>query len=172
MKELLLMCAVAAIIVFGYFVMKKLDAFLENNRRLIDAEIAENSLSIAFDNPMIIDSLMPLFEKFSKANSNCQLHFLFGNTEDIYDKLNKNCICIGFIENNASANDDTYNCIIISAKQNNIICEKTGCTIEPLNPSGIQTAVVWKKASSNALVNSFSDLLVSNQAAINTEYVK
>ena len=172
MKELLLMCAVAAIIVFGYFVMKKLDVFLENNRRLIDAEIAKNSLYLAFDNPMILDSLMPLFEKFSKANSNCQLHFLFGNTEDIYDKLNKNCICIGFIENNASANDDTYNCIIISAKQNNIICEKTGCTIEPLNPSGIQTAVVWKKASSNALVNSFSDLLVSNQAAINTEYVK
>ena len=172
MKELLLVCAVAAIIVFGYFIMKKLDVFLANNRRLIDAEIAENSLYLAFDKPMIIDSLMPLFEKFSKANSNCQLHFLFGNTEDIYDKLNKNCICIGFIENNASANDDTYNCIIISAKQNNIICEKTGCTIEPLNLSEIQTAVIWKKASSNAFVNSFSDLLVSNQAAVNAEYVK
>lgn len=172
MKELLLVCAVAAIIVFGYFIMKKLDAFLENNRRLIDAEIAKNSLYLALDNPMILDSLMPLFEKFSMANPNCQLHFLFGDTEDIYDKLNKNRIDFGFIENNASANDDTYNCLIISAKQNSIICEKTGCTIEPLNPSGIQTAVVWKKASSNALVNSFSDLLVSNQAAINAEYVK
>lgn len=172
MKELLLSCAVAAIVVFGYFIMKKLDAFLENNRRLIDAEIAENSLYLAFDNPMILDSLTPLFEKFSMANPNCQLHFLFGDTEDIYDKLNKNRIDFGFIENNASANDDTYNCLIISAKQNSIICEKSGCTIEPLNPSGIQTAVVWKKASSNALVNSFSDLLVSNQAAINAEYVK
>lgn len=155
-----------------YFLMKKLDAFLANNRRLIDAEIAENSLLIAFDNPMIIDSLMPPFEKFSKANPNCQLHFLFGNTEDIYDKLNKNRIDFGFIENNASANGDTYNCLIISTKQHSIICEQAGCTIEPLNPSGSQTAVVWKKASSNALVNSFSDLLLSNQAAINAEYVK
>lgn len=172
MKELLLVCAVAAIIVFGYFVMKKLDAFLENNRHLIDEEIAENSLFIAFDNPMILDSLMPLFEKFSMAISNCQLHFLFGNTEDIYDKLNKNRIDFGFIENNASANDDTYNCLILSAKQNSMICEKAGCTIEPLNPSVIQTAVIWKKASSNALVNSFSDLLLSNQAAINAEYGK
>lgn len=41
-----------------------------------------------------------------------------------------------------------------------------------LNLSEIQTSVVWKKASSNALVNSFSDLLLSNQAAINAEYVK
>ena len=32
--------------------------------------------------------------------------------------------------------------------------------------------VIWKKASSNALVDSFSDLLFSNQAAINAEYVK
>ena len=172
MKELLLVCAVAAIIVFGYFIMKKLDDFLANDRRLIDSEIAKNSLNIAFNNPMILDSLMPLFEKFSKANPNCQLRFLFGNTEDIYDKLNNNCIDFGVIENNVSANDDTYNCIIISAKQNSIICEKTGCTIEPLNPSEIQIAVIWKRDSSNAFVNSFSDLLVSNQAAVNAEYVK
>ena len=172
MKELLLVCEVAAIIVFGYFIMKKLDDFLANDRRLIDAEIAKNSLNIAFNNPMILDSLMPLFEQFSKTNPNCQLHFLFGNIEDIYDKLNKNRIDLGLIENNASANDDTCNCLIISAKQNSIICEKTGCTIEPLNPSEIQIAVIWKRDSSNAFVNSFSDLLVSNQAAVNAEYVK
>ena len=152
--------------------MKKLDAFSTNNRRLIDSEIAENSLFIAFDNPMILDSLMPMLEGFSKANPDCQFHFLFGNTEDIYDNLNKNRIDIGFIKNNASANDDTYHCLIISAKQNSIICEEAGCTIEPLNPSGIQIAVVWKKASSNALVRSFSELLASNQAAINAEYEK
>ena len=168
----MLVCAVAAFIVYGYFIMKKLDAFLANNRRLIETEIAENSLFVAFDNPMILDSLMPLFEKFSKANPNCQFRFLFGNTEDIYDKLNKKRIDFGFVENTASANDDTCNCIIISTKQSSIICEKAGCTIEPLNPSEIQTDVIWKKASSNAFVNSFSDLLLSNQAAINAEYVK
>lgn len=172
MKELLLVCVVVATIMFGYFIMKKLDDFLENNRRLIDAEIAENSLLIAFDNPMIIDSLMPLLERFSKANPSCQIHFLFGNTEGIYDKLNKNRIDFGFIEKTASANDDTYNCLIISEKQNSIYSEKTGCIIEPLNPSEIQTAVIWKKASSNTFVNSFSGLLLSNQAAINTECVK
>ena len=166
MKELLFVCAVAAIIVLGYCIMKKLDAFLANNRRLMDAKTAENSLVIALDNPMILNSLMPLCERFSKANPCCQLRFLFGKPEEIYDKLNKNCIDFGFIENNASANDDTYHCLIISTKQNSIICEKTGCTIEPLNPSEIQTAVIWKKASSNAFVNSFSNFLLSNQASI------
>ena len=166
MKELLLVCAVAAMIVFGYFIMKKLDAFLADNRRLIGAETAENSLFIAFDNPMIVDSLMPLFKKFSKINPNCQLCFLFGNTEDIYDKLNENRVDFGFIENTASATEHTDNCIILSTKQSSILCEKVGCTIEPLNPSEIQTAVIWKRTSSNAFVDSFLNLLVSNQAAI------
>lgn len=163
MKELLLVFAVAVIIMFGYFVMRKLDIFLVNNDRFNDAETEENSLLIALDNPMILDSLMPLIEKFSKTNPNCQLHFLFGNTEDIYDKLNKNCIDFGFVENNASTNDDIYNCFILSTKQNSIICEKTGCTIEPLNPFEIQTTILWKKTSNNAFVNRFSKLLLSNK---------
>ena len=172
MKELFIVCAVVFIIVSGYFIMKKLDSFLENNRRLIDAEIVENSLFIAFDNPMILDWMMPLFEKFSNTNPNCQLHFLFGNTEDIYDRLNKNRIDFGFIENNASKNDDTYNCLIISTKQNSVFCEKTDCNIEPMNLSEVQITVIWKKAANSAFVNSFSDFLLSNQGAINAEYVK
>ena len=64
MKELLLVCAVAVMIVFGYFIMKRIYDFLANNNHLIYEEIAENSIIIAFDNPMILDSLIPLFEKF------------------------------------------------------------------------------------------------------------
>ena len=172
MKELLFVCTLAVIIVSGYCMMKKLDIFLEDNRRLIDSEIAENSLFIAFDNPVILDSLMPLFEKFSKANPNSQLHFLFGNKEGIYDNINKNRIDFGFVENTISANDETCNCLVIFIKQNSISCGRTGCTIEPLNPSEIQIAVIWEKTSDNALVNSFSDLLLSNHDTINFKYLK
>lgn len=171
MKELLLVCAAAVIFVFGYFIMKKLDDFLADNCRLIDSENAENGLFIAFDNPMILNSLMPLFETFSKANPGCQLHFLFGTTEDIYDKLNKNRIDFGFMENAVPANDDACRVSVISAKQDSLFCDKIGFTIEPLNLSEIQTVVIWKKVS-NASVNSFSDLLLSNQATIHAECVK
>lgn len=44
MKELLLACVVAAAIVIGYFMMKKIDAFLENNRHCIDGENKKISL--------------------------------------------------------------------------------------------------------------------------------
>lgn len=172
MKDLLFMCAAAAIFAFGFLIMKKLDAFMANNRRLTDAEVAENSLYIAFDNPMIIDSLMPLFERFSKANPNCRLHFMFGNTAEICDNLHKNRIDFGFIDNTASGKDETCNCLVIFTKQNGILCENAGYTIEPMNPSDIQTVVIWKKAAGNAFVNSFSDLLLSSQAAIIVSYMQ
>lgn len=167
MKELMIACAVAAIFVFGYFIMKKLDAFLAANRRCIDndKEMPENSLLLAFDNPMILDALSPLFEEFSKANPNCRLHFLFGNTEDIYDKLNKNSIDFAFIKYTAANNETAYHHLIISPKQDSFFCDNIGHPIEPLNPAEIQTAVIWKKASNNALAESFGDLL-SNQIAI------
>lgn len=139
--------------------------FLVNNQRCIKAENTENSLLVAFDNPMIIDSLMPLFEKFSKANPDCQLHFLFGSIEDIYDKLNKSSIDIGFIKYTDSKNEDICNYFIISAKPNYIFYENIGYAIEPLNSSDIQTVAIWKKTSNNSFTNSFSDLLLSNQGA-------
>ena len=158
--------------VCGYFIMRKYDLFLTKNRRCIDAEITENSLLIAFDNPLIIDSLMPLFEQFLRINPDCQLHFLFGNTEDIYDSLIKNDIDIAFLKCTASEDEDTCNYFIISPKQNCISCENTGCPIEPLNPGKIQTVALWKKVSGSAFASSFSDLLLSDQAAVNAGYVK
>ena len=169
MEELLLVCVMTASIAFGYLVIKRLDLFLINYCRLNDVEIAENSLFIAFDNPMIIDSLTPLFEKFTKTNPNCQLHFLFGKTEEIYDKLDENRIDFGFIGNTASKSEDAYNCLIISTKQYNIFCEKTGLPVEPLNLVETQTLVLWKRASNTAFANSFSDLLLSNRAVIRAE---
>lgn len=38
MRELLLVGTVALIFVFGYFIIKKFDAFLVNNRRSIETE--------------------------------------------------------------------------------------------------------------------------------------
>ena len=70
MKEIFLACAVAAILVLGFFIMKKVDGFLENNRRLTDEERTSNQLLLAFDNPMIMDSLTPILEEFSKKFPN------------------------------------------------------------------------------------------------------
>lgn len=172
MKDVFLACAIIAVFVSGFFIMKKLDRFLNNNRRDTDGEGAENQLLLAFDNPMILDSLTPLFEEFSKANPDCRLHFLFGKSEEIYDKLVDNRIDFGFIEHTASDNDETYNYLIFSSEQNSIFCENIDYPLEPLNRENVQTGVIWKKDSDSAFSKSFSDILLSVQSDINAENVR
>ena len=172
MKEIFLACAVAAILVLGFFIMKKVDDFLENNRRLTDEERTSNQLLLAFDNPMIMDSLPPILEEFSKKNPDCQLRFLFGKPERIRDKLDQNRIDFGFIERTASDNDETLNCLILSSEQNSIFCENIGYPLEPLNRENVQTSVIWKKDSDSAFAKRFSNILLSVQAEINAENVR
>lgn len=172
MKEIFLACAVVAIFLLGFFIMKKVDGFLEDNRRRTDEERTANQLLLAFDNPMIMDSLTPIFEGFSKANPDCRLHFLFGKTEEIYDKLDQNRIDFGFISHTVSENQEVFNCLIISSEQNSIFCENIGCPLEPLNRENVQTSVMWKKDSDSAFSKSFSDILLSVQAEINAEDIR
>ncbi|MGN0384537.1 MAG: hypothetical protein ACI4EX_01495 [Lachnospiraceae bacterium] len=62
MREIILICVVVVFLVSGYFVMKKIDVFLDNNRRLMAGKGTENGLFLAFENPMIIEDLNPLLE--------------------------------------------------------------------------------------------------------------
>lgn len=172
MKEIFLACAAAAIFVLGFFIMKKLDRFLENNHRDTDGEGAENQLLLAFDNPMIMDSLTPIFEEFSKKNPDCRIHCLYGKPEEIYDKLIENRIDFGFIEHTAFENEKTFNSLILSLEQNSIFCENIGYPLEPLNRENVQTSVIWKKDSDSTFAKRFSDILLSVQAEINAEDVR
>lgn len=172
MKEIFLACAVVVIFLLGFFIMKKVDGFLENNRRRTDGKGAENQLLLAFDNPMIMDSLTPIFEEFSKKNPDCQLRFLFGKPERICDNLNQNRIDFGFISHRAFENQEAFNCLILSSEQNSIFCENIGYPLEPLNRENVQTSVIWKKDSDCAFSKCFSDILLSVQAEINAEDIR
>ena len=45
MKDVIVIIAVTAVIVFGFFIMKRLDAFLEENRKAIEKEQEEQCRS-------------------------------------------------------------------------------------------------------------------------------
>ena len=55
MQDVILLVSTSAIFIFGYFLMKKLDVFLENNWNEQDTALtySENSLRIGFSNPFM-----------------------------------------------------------------------------------------------------------------------
>lgn len=64
MKDTILICAVAAVFLFGYFLMDKVDRFLENNHGPASERPADPTHYIAFKNP------------------NCELHLFSGSADD------------------------------------------------------------------------------------------
>lgn len=171
MKELFLVFTMVAIIVYGFFIMKKLDSFLKNNRLYIDEEKTAKQLVLAFDNPMIINSLTSVFEKFSKNNPECTLCLFFGTAEEVYEALNQSRIDFGFIQHTDFSIKDTYNRLTISAKQGNMFSEDTEYSIKPLSSEKVQTTVIWKRFSDDACIGAFADLLTEfekNKTTINS----
>lgn len=95
MQELFLVCAVATTFVFGYFIVKKLDTFFENNCSRICENPGVSRLSVAIENPVRQNNLTTVFEQFSRENSDCAIRLFCGDEHEIYKQLADNVIDIG-----------------------------------------------------------------------------
>ena len=68
MQDVILLVSTSAIFIFGYFLMNKLDVFLENdwNRQETALTYGENSLRIVFSNPLMAGALAYSLETYGK----------------------------------------------------------------------------------------------------------
>mgnify|MGYP001264683883 FL=1 len=68
MKDFVLLIVVLAAFIYGYFLMGKLDKFLEENES--QKHISGSKLRIGFETPALIDSIADLLEQFSSEYPN------------------------------------------------------------------------------------------------------
>ena len=80
MQDVILLVSTSAIFIFGYFLMKKLDVFLENNwnRQETALTYGENSLRIGFSNPLMAGSLSDVLETYGKQHPDVSIHIFSG----------------------------------------------------------------------------------------------
>ena len=85
MKDLFLISIMLAVFVFGYFVMAKIDSFIEENRRLIHAENRQNRahIRIAAESPMLLDSIAVQLTSYSRADPFVEFFLSSGKAERI-----------------------------------------------------------------------------------------
>ena len=72
MEDVILIIAVAAVMVFGFFIMKRLDVFLGENRKAIEKERKEECSPLEFIDAENYEN-MTCIEKFKKAIKKPQL---------------------------------------------------------------------------------------------------
>ncbi len=69
-EDILLISAFIAVIVFGYFLMAKLDVFLENNHKSIKDEEVQQPSCIMLKDDLTDDEIMYEIKNFREKNEN------------------------------------------------------------------------------------------------------
>ena len=141
MKDVFLICAVAVMFVIGFFLMKKLDKFLENNHRLIAGFTEAHAIRIAFEDSPLIEAASNILEEFSGKNPDCELHLFTGSAKKITKKLAANELDFGFIVTGCA--DKQFTFVTVPLKQAPIVSRTAHIPAIPLDTEIIMTKVFW-----------------------------
>lgn len=89
MKELFLIPVILAAAAFGFYIMTRVDRFIEENRRLID-DSRRSGLSrihIAADSPLLLTEVAPALARCAEADPHIEFFLSSGPTARILEKL-------------------------------------------------------------------------------------
>lgn len=68
MEDVILIIAVAAVMVFGFFIMKRLDVFLKENKKAIEKKREEECSPLEFIDSDNYENMISGIEKFKKSH--------------------------------------------------------------------------------------------------------
>ena len=102
MQDVILLVSTSAIFIFGYFMVKKLDAFLENNRNEQENALTygENSLRIGFSNPLMAGGLSDVFETYGEQHPDVSVYIFSGEESELCRELETHKLDIIFLPKN------------------------------------------------------------------------
>lgn len=132
MKDFALLIVVLVVFIYGYFLMEKLDRFLEENQS--QKLISGSKLRIGFETPVIIDSIADLLEQFPSEYPNYELNLFYGSVSEIINGIENNKLDFGFIIE--SSNDilkDEYCSLSLQIKQSVINPGSIDIAVHPIN---------------------------------------
>lgn len=89
MGDVILVVAVAAAMVFGFFIMKRLDVFLEENRKVIEREREGKRSPLEFLEAGNYEKMISEIENFKKSHKKAAIIIFDGENRELTDALNE-----------------------------------------------------------------------------------
>lgn len=162
MQDWLLVAVVAVMFVFGCFLMKRLDCFLEKSRQTqtLLLESGKDTLRIGFSNPSIADSISDVLEQYSKRCSDISIYLFHGTEQELIKRLSTNKLNIIFLPKDADIPYDIhYNVIEVMLSYTPVMMKYDGLPIEPIAEGCIMQKVLWSEETKTAFVGCFIECL-------------
>lgn len=88
MEDVILIIAVAAVMIVGFFIMKRLDVFLEENRKSIEKEQEEKDSPLKFIDTKNYENTISEIEDFKKHHKKVAIVMFDGDNRELTDTLN------------------------------------------------------------------------------------
>ena len=89
MGDVILVIAVAAAMVFGFFIMKRLDVFLEENRKVIEIEREGKRGPLELLETGNYEKMISEIENFKKSHKKAAIIIFDGENRELTDALNE-----------------------------------------------------------------------------------
>ncbi|HCH74932.1 MAG TPA: hypothetical protein DEV87_07120 [Clostridiales bacterium] len=88
MEDVILIIAVIAVMIFGFFIMKRLDVFLEENGKTIEMEQEEKYSPLEFVDTENYENTISEIENFKKRHKKVVIVIFDGENRELTDTLN------------------------------------------------------------------------------------
>ena len=88
MEDVILIIAVIAVMIFGFFIMKRLDVFLEENRKAIENEREEECSPLEFIDAENYENMISGIENFKKSHKKAAIIIFDKKNRELTDTLN------------------------------------------------------------------------------------
>lgn len=158
--NILLLAAVSAALVFGWFLTGRLDRFLDENYQALELQSAKDALRIGFSDPCIADSITNVLEQYSKIYPGISIRTFFGSEEKLKKGLSDNKFNVIFLPENADIpNDLHYNIKEVVLVCTPVMTKYGGLPIEPITDEHIIQNVLWTDKAGVPFVRCFMDCL-------------
>ncbi len=148
MKDLLLIPMMLAVFALGYYIMMRVDRFIEENQRLIDEESRNGQchIRISAESPMLLDSVAPALESCSEADPHIAFFLSSGRAKRLLEKLMEEQIDILLLtEEHTEQLNQQYASVLIPYQKTKLFASSLNLPVENLDEE-IWIGVVWKKS--------------------------
>ena len=165
MQDVLLIVAVAVIFAFGWFLMGKVDCFLEANHHARELGLLSsgNTLRLGFCNPMAADSITDGLEQYSKLHPDISVRIFCGSEGDLLNGFSAGRFDVIFLPENAEIPAHIpYGSRIISLNYTPVMMKYGGLPIEPVTDGHIIQHVLWIGEAASAFAGCVRRCLEDN----------
>lgn len=162
MQNVLLLLAVAVTFAFGWFLMEKLDHFLETNGHMQELQLSsgENTLWLGFCNSTVADGITDVLEQYSKIHLDVSVRIFCGSEEELVEGLSAGKFDVIFLPENAEISAHIhYNSKVISLNYTPVMMKYGGLPIEPIAGGYISQKVLWIGETTYTFAGSFMKCL-------------